>query len=373
MKVLAEKDSLPMFLATSEMIKETPILKSCPADNDEEVKSRLKEIEKSINSILDQNNRITSTSTLSTKEVSDESSTQEFSKGITWAEDDDINLSIHNSPSESENMVENDWINVMGKNKKNDGKKTWKERLNILRGTAVGDNEVPLSADVDLVAYGLSKDTTGVQLSQWLNRNGLVVRSCDLLTRFEGARSLTYKIVVKASDYDKAINPDIWPARVGVRKFKFFGGQYNKKGISKSKSQRNESPAFNRASNVNLKPILRNSNGNMLAHQSLQTVPGNLWLPANSRNYQNIHGLDESSRGNRKCFQDQMNAPVNGSLSQDIYQPRNDKRSNDLNRNTVVQNNEVNNSFGYQNNYQASNGKSPVVRFSENLGMDYYV
>ena len=58
---------------------------------------------------------------------------------------------------------------------------------------------------------------------------GLGVRSCDLLTKFEGARSLTYKIVVKAIDYDKAINPDIWPARVGVHKFKFSGGQNNKK------------------------------------------------------------------------------------------------------------------------------------------------
>ena len=56
LKVLAEKDSLPMFLATSEMIKETPILKSYPADNDKEVKSILKEIEKSIHSILDKNN-----------------------------------------------------------------------------------------------------------------------------------------------------------------------------------------------------------------------------------------------------------------------------------------------------------------------------
>ena len=37
LKVLSEKDSLPMFLATSEMIKETPILKPYPADNDKEV------------------------------------------------------------------------------------------------------------------------------------------------------------------------------------------------------------------------------------------------------------------------------------------------------------------------------------------------
>ena len=125
-------------------------------------------------------------------------------------------MSINNSPSENENKEENKWIKE--KRKKVGDKMTWTDRLNILRGTAVGENETPLSADVHLVTYGLSKDTTGVQLSQWLNKNGLEVKSCDL-TKFEGARSLTYIIVGKASDYDKGINPDIWPARVGVPNF----------------------------------------------------------------------------------------------------------------------------------------------------------
>ena len=421
LKVLAEKDSLPMFLATSEMIKETSrILKSYPADNGKEVKSRLKEIEKSINSILDQNNGNTCTSALTTKDVSDgdgiadyqacaESSTQQFSKDITWVGDDDIDLSISNSPSENENKEENDWVKVPKKSKRNGDKKTWKKRLNILRGTAAGDNEAPLSADVHLVAYGLSKGTTGVQLSQWLNRNSLLVRSCDFLTKFEGARSLTYIIVVKASEYDKAINPDIWPARVDVRKYNFFGGQNNTNGISRSKSQRYDSQAHvNSDSGMSLKPILRNSNGNIFARQFLQTVPSNLWLPANSLNYQNMYGLDENSPANRlnyqnmygldenspanrlnyqnmygldenspvnrKGFQNRVNAPVNGSLNQRIYQPRYVNHSNvDLSPNTTLQSNGANDSFGYQNNYQASNGNSPAFRFSENLGMDYYV
>ena len=174
----------------------------------------------------------------------------------------------------------------------------------------------PLSADMHLVAYGLSKDTTGIQLSQWLNRNGLEVRSCDLLTKFEGARSLSYKIVVKASDHDKTINPEIWPARVGMRKFKFFGGQNNKKSTTRLNSQRYDSPTYlNSNSGRHLKPILKNSNGNRFARQSLQTVPGNLWLPANSQNHQDIHGLNENSTGIRTSFQNQMNAPGNGNLN----------------------------------------------------------
>ena len=99
----------------------------------------------------------------------------------------------------------------------------------------------------------------------------------------------------------------------------------------------------------------------MFAHQSLQTVPGNLWLPANSP-------------GNRKNVQNQMKSTVNGTLSQGIYQPRNVNYSNvDLYRNNPVQSSGVNNSFGCHNNYQTSNGNAPVVRFSENLDMDYYV
>ena len=77
---------------------------------------------------------------------------------------------------------------------------------------------------------------------------------------------------------------------------------------------------------------------------------------------------------NQKSFQNQMNAPVNGSLNQGIYQPRNVKHSNvDLSPNTKLQSNGAKDSFGYQNNYQVSNGNSPAFRFPENLGMDYYV
>ena len=82
-----------------------------------------------------------------------------------WVEDADIDLSINNSPSENESNEVNGWIKVPKRIKKNGDKKTGKERLNILRGTAVGGNEAPLSADMHLVAYGLSKDTTGIQLS----------------------------------------------------------------------------------------------------------------------------------------------------------------------------------------------------------------
>ena len=49
--------------------------------------------------------------------------------------------------------------------------------------------------------------------------------SCDLLTKYEGARSLSYKIAIKSSDYEIATNPEIWPLRVGVRLFEYFNNR----------------------------------------------------------------------------------------------------------------------------------------------------
>ena len=74
--------------------------------------------------------------------------------------------------------------------------------------------------------------------------NGLQVKSCILLTKYEGARSNTFKISIKAADYEKATNPDIWPEKVGLRKFKFFDTQRNISVLGKSKQG---DQAWNRA------------------------------------------------------------------------------------------------------------------------------
>ena len=40
------------------------------------------------------------------------------------------------------------------------------------------------------------------------------------LTTYEHARTNTFKVSIKASDYDKALRPEVWPLRVGVRLFR---------------------------------------------------------------------------------------------------------------------------------------------------------
>ena len=82
-------------------------------------------------------------------------------------------------------------------------------------------SEELLAADVALVASGVSKDATGEQLKEFIERKGIKVAEVVKLTKEDAeTRTNTFKVVVKTADYDKAMNPEVWPYRVGVRHFK---------------------------------------------------------------------------------------------------------------------------------------------------------
>ena len=98
--------------------------------------------------------------------------------------------------------------------------KPWRRALNILHGTA--DSQNTLAADVDLVAYGVAKNATADGLKSFLETRGISVVQCVNLTTFEHARTHSYKVTIKASEYEKATKPEVWPFRVGVRLFKQF-------------------------------------------------------------------------------------------------------------------------------------------------------
>ena len=162
---------------------------------------------------------------------------------ITWAQEEDVTLPT--TPDTDNSRGEN-WSVVGNKEQKNVKPKrnAWKDKLNILKGTAGGSSNgmIPQSADVHLVAYGFGTDTSSEQIKQWLESNGLQVKGCTLLTRFEGARSLTFRVVVKASDFEKATNPNIWPENVGVRKFKFFNGPSNRRKQDSAEKKKQAEP-----------------------------------------------------------------------------------------------------------------------------------
>ena len=78
-----------------------------------------------------------------------------------------------------------------------------------------------LAADVALVASGVSKDATGDQLKEFIERKGIKVAEVIKLTKDDAeTRTNTFKVVVKTADYERAMDPEMWPYRVGVRHFK---------------------------------------------------------------------------------------------------------------------------------------------------------
>ena len=78
------------------------------------------------------------------------------------------------------------------------------------------------------MAAELSKEATASQLETFVTSKGLRVTSCALLTDHQknpDARSNTFKVTIKADDYDKALDEKMWPYRVRVvivRLFKHF-------------------------------------------------------------------------------------------------------------------------------------------------------
>ena len=48
---------------------------------------------------------------------------------------------------------------------------------------------------------------------------GICLLDIEKLTKAEEARTNTYRVKIKASEYDRAMNPDVWPYRFGVRHY----------------------------------------------------------------------------------------------------------------------------------------------------------
>ena len=76
------------------------------------------------------------------------------------------------------------------------------------------------AANVNLVATGVAKDASSDQLKEFIENKGIEVVEIELLTHHPDARTNTFRIAIKSRDYDKALNPEVWPYRVGVRIFK---------------------------------------------------------------------------------------------------------------------------------------------------------
>ena len=96
--------------------------------------------------------------------------------------------------------------------------------VQLRQGERVRSKEAThLAADVDLVASGVSKECNDDDLKTFLENKGVNVVAVETLTKADvlpNVRTKTFKVTVKASHYEKALLPESWPYRVGVRHFR---------------------------------------------------------------------------------------------------------------------------------------------------------
>ena len=315
---LAENETLPMFIGTGEMILLTPVFNvdSEKIDNGI-IANRLKVLEESVSSMIEKFQGNTNSHTDDNMMTSSLASLEEaICRLIPDSTDKSICSSLRdnqgvlndmNNPEEKNNTLttsaekekrilnrmevsvdEKDnvingpsWTEVVrggrrtsstlsklhtptaltnnssaSKNGENRSE-NWRQDLSLLTGTAVSnDRNMTLSPDVDLVAYGVAKNVTALQLSKFVQDRGVDLLDCtqltkfvqdrgvdlldctqltkfvqdrgvDLLdctqlTKFEGTRSLAFKVTIKPNDFEKCMNAEVWPYGVGLRRFKHF-------------------------------------------------------------------------------------------------------------------------------------------------------
>ena len=91
------------------------------------------------------------------------------------------------------------------------------------RTSTEGGDGAKLSGDVSLVASGVAKDCTEEDLKGFLADKGINVVEVEKLTKPEVldlVRTITFRVSVKAAEYEAALKPEVWPYRVGVRHYR---------------------------------------------------------------------------------------------------------------------------------------------------------
>ena len=81
-------------------------------------------------------------------------------------------------------------------------------------------DESNLAADVDIVVFGVDMNVSRDDVANYAMRYGIKVMKCELLTKWENARSNTFKLTINPKHVERALSSSIWPDGVGVRRFK---------------------------------------------------------------------------------------------------------------------------------------------------------
>ena len=229
-KTLAEKDKVPLFLSTCSMIARTPIYAdSCTTCDPSSLNERLSNISESIGTIM---------STLEKRQnnENDNPSSREVEGKIDTPLGETIPITeITGSGFDAvEHEENNEPFEIVTKRKQK--KKS--------AGSA------SISADTDLVIFGLPKNVTDESLKQVLSENNVKINDPELLTKYEAARSFAYKVRVTKKDAEKLHALTIWPERGGVRPYTLTYRKGSNPGRKTETEQSNQVPGMG-TSNMN--------------------------------------------------------------------------------------------------------------------------
>ena len=240
LKKLSEKDCVPMFLATSHMIAQTPIFSSVPIKNDSiDIISKLQTIEESINSI---NERFAAQLTKAdnkkenSEDSGEESSSDDSIKETRYPNDISLGATISIgdiAPITSDDDDAGKWTKVTPRKSKG-------VRINPENPQWHKESLVAISS---IVISGVAKNIGQEVIYDFLTQKNIEITDCELLTKNENANFLSYKLNVQSVDLQKVKNPNTWPKGISV---KMYNDPKQKRGSNTSnasKTNRNKNKA----------------------------------------------------------------------------------------------------------------------------------
>ena len=223
-KSLAENDMLPLFIALSETLRRTPIFNVDLTNNtNDAIATRLKILEETINAVISMNKGLMTNN----EKMVDENTSS--------AKSNSINITSSSNALYSD-IVAQQATNKSTVNNEKEIKKIAQRRQNgILHGTAQDQSrDMTFAANTDLVAYGVATQVTGIEMSKFIEDKGIKVLDCVLLTKCEHVQTLSYKVTIRACDYEKSQDASIWPYRIGVRSFKNAKSRYQNSALRRN-------------------------------------------------------------------------------------------------------------------------------------------
>ena len=219
LKTLSEKQKMPVFIATSTMVMQSP---EAGGDSNQQlqclVDTKLNNLQKHLDESLQKHadqssknhDRIISKAEVGQKKIDD------VLKKLNVIDENVVERSFVETPP-----YQNPGTVVIKRpiERRSDAPSSRSSPMNNQRNILSTDERV-IQGTVDLVIKGLNVDVTGENLTGFLQRKGVDIKECNLLTTFSDAKTLAYKITIDADKQNVVNDPSTWPENVNVQLYK---------------------------------------------------------------------------------------------------------------------------------------------------------